>query len=45
MRLQSFAASFLYASTTFGAVIKRDAGFAQGQPVDGKGKGAPILGE
>lgn len=25
--------------------VKRDAGFPSGQPIDGKGKGAPILGQ
>ena len=35
----------LFASSTLGAVIKRDAQFDNGQPIDGKGKGAPILGE
>tara|TARA_R110002003_G_scaffold235_18_gene17084 strand:- start:3886 stop:4092 length:207 start_codon:yes stop_codon:yes gene_type:complete len=44
MKLQSIAASVLFASSTLGAVVKRQAQFAQGQPIDGKGKGAPILG-
>jgi oxalate decarboxylase len=43
MKLQSLASGLLFASTTFGAVIKR-AEFKNGQPIDGKGKGAPILG-
>lgn len=34
----------LFASTTFGAVIKREAQFKNGQPIDANGKGAPILG-
>ncbi|KAF2663033.1 oxalate decarboxylase [Lophiostoma macrostomum CBS 122681] len=34
----------LFASTTLSAVIKRDAQFENGQPIDGKGKGGPILG-
>lgn len=25
--------------------VKRDAGFPSGQPIDGKGKGAPIFGK
>lgn len=44
MKLQSFAASLLFASSTLGAVVKRESQFSQGQPIDGKGKGAPILG-
>ncbi|KAF2023801.1 Bicupin, oxalate decarboxylase/oxidase [Setomelanomma holmii] len=44
MKFQSIAASVLFASSTLGAVFKRDAQFSQGQPIDGKGKGAPILG-
>ncbi|KAL6711491.1 hypothetical protein ACN47E_004425 [Coniothyrium glycines] len=44
MKLQSLAASVLFASSSFAAVVKRDGQFAQGQPIDGKGKGAPILG-
>jgi len=43
MKLQSLASGLLFASSTFGAVIKR-AEFKNGQPIDGKGKGAPILG-
>jgi oxalate decarboxylase len=43
MKLQTFAASVLFASSTFGAVIKREQ-FSKGQPIDDKGKGAPILG-
>jgi oxalate decarboxylase len=34
----------LFSSTTFAAVIKRDSGFKDGQPIDANGKGAPILG-
>ncbi|KAH7092309.1 RmlC-like cupin domain-containing protein [Paraphoma chrysanthemicola] len=44
MKFQSIAASVLFASSTLGAVVKRQAQFSQGQPIDGKGKGAPILG-
>lgn len=45
MRLQVAATSLLLCSTSFGAVIKRaDPQFTNGQPIDGKGKGAPILG-
>ena len=43
MKLQSLASALLFASSTFGAVIER-AEFKNGQPIDGKGKGAPILG-
>lgn len=45
MKLQAVAASVLFASASLAAVVKRDAQFEQGQPIDGKGKGAPILGE
>ncbi|OAL44447.1 Bicupin, oxalate decarboxylase/oxidase [Pyrenochaeta sp. DS3sAY3a] len=45
MKLQAVAASVLFASASLAAVVKRDAAqFEQGQPIDGKGKGAPILG-
>jgi hypothetical protein len=46
MKLQILASSLFFASSTFGAVIKRAEGpqFKNGQPIDGKGKGAPILG-
>lgn len=45
MKFQVVGASLLSASSAFGAVIKRDdAQFNNGQPIDGKGKGAPILG-
>ncbi|KAH4811710.1 hypothetical protein HBH61_090130 [Parastagonospora nodorum] len=43
MRFQSFVASALCASVSLGAVVKREQ-FSQGQPIDDKGKGAPILG-
>jgi hypothetical protein len=43
MKLQALATSVLFASTSFAAVVKR-AQFTQGQPIDDKGKGAPILG-
>jgi len=38
--------SLLFASASFAAVVKRQtpAPFSDGQPIDGKGKGAPILG-
>ncbi|KAI8943273.1 hypothetical protein NX059_001293 [Plenodomus lindquistii] len=44
MKLQTLTASVLFASWTLAGVVKRDALFLQGQPIDGKGKGAPILG-
>ncbi|PSN59535.1 thermophilic glucose-6-phosphate isomerase [Corynespora cassiicola Philippines] len=44
MKLQSIAASLLFTSATLGAVVKRESQFHNGQPIDGKGKGAPILG-
>jgi oxalate decarboxylase len=45
MKLQVFGAAILSASLALGAVIKRDnSQFKNGQPIDGKGKGAPILG-
>ncbi|KAF2105406.1 oxalate decarboxylase oxdD [Lophiotrema nucula] len=46
MKLQAFAASLLFSSASLGAVIRRAEGpqFTNGQPIDGKGKGAPILG-
>lgn len=43
MKFQSFVASALCASVSLGAVVKREQ-FSQGQPIDDKGKGAPILG-
>lgn len=43
MRL-STAISVLFASSALGGVVKRQTPFSDGQPVDGKGKGAPILG-
>jgi len=45
MRLSS-AISVLFASTALAGVVKRQtpAPFTDGQPIDGKGKGAPILG-
>jgi oxalate decarboxylase len=43
MKFQTLVASVLFTSSTFGAVIKREQ-FTQGQPIDDKGKGAPILG-
>jgi hypothetical protein len=33
----------LFVSAALGAVVKREQ-FSQGQPIDDKGKGAPILG-
>ena len=47
MRFPSLASGLLFASSTLGAVLPRaDDGpqFRNGQPIDGKGKGAPILG-
>ena len=43
MKFQSVGTTILSVSSAFGAVIKRDT-FEDGQPIDGKGKGAPILG-
>lgn len=43
MKVQTLAAGVLFASSTLAGVVKRDGLFTQGQPVDGKGKGAPIL--
>jgi oxalate decarboxylase len=40
MKVQSLV---LFASAALGAVVKREQ-FSQGQPIDDKGKGAPILG-
>jgi hypothetical protein len=40
MKVQSL---ILFASVALGAVVKREQ-FSQGQPIDDKGKGAPILG-
>lgn len=45
MKLQTFAAGILFASSTLAGVVKREAEFAKGQPIDGKGKGAPLLGK
>jgi len=46
MKLQSLSIALLSSSVAFAAVVKRDSGdgFKNGQPIDGKGKGAPILG-
>ncbi|KAL5381842.1 hypothetical protein PMIN03_005507 [Paraphaeosphaeria minitans] len=45
MKFESVGAVLLIASLAFGAVIKRDnVQLKNGQPIDGKGKGAPILG-
>ena len=43
MRL-SAAVGILLASSALAGVVKRQTPFADGQPIDGKGKGAPILG-
>lgn len=43
MKLTSFLANVLFATSSFGAVVKREQ-FSQGQPIDDRGKGAPILG-
>lgn len=34
----------LFTSSALAGVVKRQTPFSDGQPVDGKGKGAPILG-
>ncbi|KAF2681955.1 Bicupin, oxalate decarboxylase/oxidase [Lentithecium fluviatile CBS 122367] len=44
MKLQSLVTALFSAHVTLAAVVKRDSGFGNGQPIDGKGKGAPILG-
>lgn len=44
MRLTQVASLLLAAGGVSGASVKRDPGFSQGQPIDGKGKGAPLLG-
>jgi hypothetical protein len=44
MKLQSFVASAFLTTSVFAGVVKRDSGFSQGQPIDGKGKGAPLSG-
>ncbi|KAH7380254.1 RmlC-like cupin domain-containing protein [Phaeosphaeria sp. MPI-PUGE-AT-0046c] len=43
MKVPAFLASALFAASSLGAVIKREQ-FSQGQPIDDRGKGAPILG-
>ena len=43
MKLAHVSTLFLSIHSVTGAVIKRDT-FKDGQPIDGKGKGAPILG-
>ncbi|KAL1601252.1 hypothetical protein SLS59_005405 [Nothophoma quercina] len=43
MRL-SAAVGILLSSSALAGVVKRQTPFADGQPIDGKGKGAPILG-
>jgi len=45
MRFQAYSIALFSAVSTLGVVVKRDgAQFRDGQPIDGKGKGAPILG-
>ena len=43
MRL-SAAVGILFVSSALAGVVKRQTPFSDGQPIDGKGKGAPILG-
>lgn len=43
MKLTAFLANALFATSSFAAVVKREQ-FSQGQPIDDRGKGAPILG-
>lgn len=43
MKVQAILASALFATSSLGGVVKREQ-FNQGQPIDDKGKGAPILG-
>ncbi|KAF9692986.1 hypothetical protein EKO04_009085 [Ascochyta lentis] len=43
MRL-SAAVGVLFASSAFAGVVKRQTPFSDGEPTDGRGKGAPILG-
>jgi hypothetical protein len=40
----SAAVGVFFASSAFAGVVKRQTPFSDGQPIDGKGKGAPILG-
>ncbi|KAF2636606.1 Bicupin, oxalate decarboxylase/oxidase [Massarina eburnea CBS 473.64] len=44
MKLQLLTATIFCASLSLSAIVKRDAGFKDGQPIDANGKGAPILG-
>jgi hypothetical protein len=43
MKIKTLVASVLFTSSTLAGVVKREQ-FTQGQPIDDKGKGAPILG-
>lgn len=45
MRLSTVSALCLFVSAATANVVKRAAQFTQGQPIDGNGKGGPILGE
>lgn len=47
MRASHISSLLLAASGASGAVLERQngGGFGDGQPIDGNGKGAPILGE
>ncbi|KAF2465068.1 Bicupin, oxalate decarboxylase/oxidase [Lindgomyces ingoldianus] len=44
MKSAGIYSTLLFSLTALGAVIKRDAQFKNGQPIDANGKGAPILG-
>ncbi|TID27028.1 Bicupin oxalate decarboxylase/oxidase [Venturia nashicola] len=44
MKFSSVSALCLFGSAATGNVVKRAAQFTQGQPIDGNGKGGPILG-
>lgn len=45
MRFSIVSAFCLFGSAATANVVKRAAQFTQGQPIDGNGKGGPILGE
>lgn len=45
MKFLIASALYLFGSVTAANVVKRAAQFTQGQPIDGNGKGGPILGE
>ncbi|KAF2187126.1 oxalate decarboxylase [Zopfia rhizophila CBS 207.26] len=44
MKLTGPCSTLLFSFTALGAVVKREAQFKNGQPIDANGKGAPILG-